>query len=282
MNVDIRRKTVSVAPVNLKPEEEMAIRAAFDAARPEGENRFTYALMGNESLRDAEILIANLETSDFDRTNKLLKRVYGVKTTVFLSESGEPQKQTEYKYVVPRNRLNDTLMQVLDNASRNECGLRLEKPAAPRQQPQIKIDIPADEVESRQGNYVGRALIVDDSPSVRTQMKMFLGKNRFECYIAENSEEALRAVKQIDFDIIFLDVIMPGADGYQACKAIKSLLGPRVPVILLTSKNSPVDKIHGIMSGCDKYLTKPVRSSELYNLLKSYFPKFKQASAVSG
>jgi DNA-binding response OmpR family regulator len=48
----------------------------------------------------------------------------------------------------------------------------------------------------------------------------------------------------------------------------------QVPVVLLTSKNSPIDRIHGIMSGCDKYLTKPVKSSELEELLRSYFPSF--------
>jgi twitching motility two-component system response regulator PilG len=128
---------------------------------------------------------------------------------------------------------------------------------------------------------IGRALIVDDSPSVRTQMNIYLSKRNLECHMAQNSEEAIRAIKQAQFDIIFLDVVMPGADGYQACKAIKALEATRhVPVILLTSKNSPVDKIHGIMSGCDKYLIKPLRVSELENLLCSYFPALKQASVA--
>ena len=174
-----------------------------------------------------------------------------------------------------RDRLNDTLLTVLDEVSNKELEIHRTYSPIPN-----KISNPAYKVNAAEPKkkYFGKVLIVDDSPSVRTQMNLYLGKHHFKCYIAENAEEAVKAVKEIEFDIIFLDVIMPGVDGYQACKAIKSIIGNRqVPVILLTSKSSPVDKIHGIMSGCDKYLTKPVRSSELKELLGSYFPKFKRA-----
>lgn len=277
MSIELQRKTVNVAPVNLNPEEETVIRQTFESVEPQSAAGYTYSLKSNARLKEAEILIANLASEDLDKTNQLLKRVYGVKTTIFVAEKDNIPDETQYKYIVPRDRLNDTLLTVLDEASNQE--LEITTTHAPPPSTLNPIKQQPTELNATQ-KYFGRVLIVDDSPSVRTQMKLYLSKHKFKCYVAENAEEAVRAVKNIDFDIIFLDVIMPGVDGYQACKAIKSLLGSRqVPVILLTSKSSPVDKIHGIMSGCDKYLTKPVRSSELKEILGSYFPKLKRALA---
>lgn len=275
MSTELARRTVSVAPINLNPDEETVIRNTFESLRPHSDREYSYSLMENESIKDAEILIANLETADFSRTNQLLKRVYGVKSTIFVSEDESFKDNAEYKYIVSRDKLSDTILKVLDTVSSEQLRIEHAKSAGAQHSQVPEAGHLEIQGLDRQ-RAIGKILVVDDSPSVRTQMNLYLTKHNFDCYMAENSEEAIRAVKQIQLDLIFLDVVMPGADGYQACKAIKSLLGDRqTPVILLTSKSSPVDKIHGIMSGCDKYITKPVRSSELKSLLSSYFPNFK-------
>jgi two-component system cell cycle response regulator len=70
------------------------------------------------------------------------------------------------------------------------------------------------------------------------------------------------------FDIAFLDMIMPGMDGHEVCKTIKRDKTRRhIPVVMLTSQSSPLDKIKGRFSGCDAYLTKPVRRDEFQRTL---------------
>lgn len=279
------RKTVRIAAMNLAPGEEAMIRSALQAAGSAGHEASRYILLGNSSVKEAQIVIANLKTQDLDRTNQLLQRVYGVKSTIFLVGDADTVPGGGYKYVISRKDLDQSLVPLLDTVTRDELDAEYRmqflntaannavnnNAANPAAAQAAKSATPEKPVA--RGQALGRALIVDDSPSVRTQMNLYLSKRNFECQLAQNSEEAIRAIKQSRFDIIFLDIVMPGADGYQACKAIKAFETTRhVPVILLTSKNSPIDKIHGIMSGCDKYLTKPLRVSELEGLLRSYFP----------
>ena len=112
-------------------------------------------------------------------------------------------------------------------------------------------------------NYT--ALVIDDSPTVRTLMKASLHSNGFKVETAESSEQALQAIKSRAYDIIFLDVILPGSiDGYKICKIIKSGSDYKhTPVIMLTSKGSTIDKVRGKLSGSNAYLTKPVDQTAL-------------------
>jgi CheY-like chemotaxis protein len=274
MNSEPSRQTISVASINLAPHEEEIVKSALDNANSRGDGPCPYILRDKNNAKGAEVLIARLETPDFNRTSQLLKKVYGVKSTIFVVNNPPEEEQTEYKYLVKGENLIHEFPPVLDTLSRDE----LRDPTEVRRE-----FAPAPPVEQAEpdGQTVGRVLVVDDSPSVRTQMEQFLTKRGFKCHMAENAEQGIEAIRANGFDAVFLDVIMPGADGYQLCKAIKALEHARgVPVILLTSKNSPIDRIHGIMSGCDKYLTKPVRASELDQLLHSYFPAFKPAATA--
>jgi two-component system, cell cycle response regulator len=282
------KKTVRIAAMNLAPGEEDIIRSALQAAGSAGHQTSRYILLGNSSVKEAEIVIANLKTQDLDRTNQLLRRVYGVKSTIFLVGDADVPQGSGYKYIISRKDLDQSLMSLLDAVTRDELDaeyrmqfLNTGSDTASSAVRTVNNAVPEKPAAPARSQSVGRALVVDDSPSIRTQMSLYLGKRNFDCQVAGNSEEAIRAIRQSRFDIIFLDVVMPGADGYQACKAIKSLEATRqVPVILLTSKNSPIDKIHGIMSGCDKYLTKPLRVTDLESLLCSYFPALGAAPAA--
>lgn len=116
------------------------------------------------------------------------------------------------------------------------------------------------------------ALVVDDSPTTRKhlelELKLFGG---VEVICAETGERALEQLAQCAFDIVFLDVVLPGVDGYQVCKQIKK--NPevkRVPVVMLTHKSSPFDKIRGSLAGCDTYLTKPVDRSVFRDVVRKY------------
>ncbi len=112
-------------------------------------------------------------------------------------------------------------------------------------------------------------LVVDDSIAVHKYLEHklpLLCKNRIEMTFAETGNEAARKVKDNMYDIVFLDVMMPGVDGYKVCKWIKA--NSVAEVIMLTSKSSRFDKVRGKLSGCDLYLTKPPQDSKLKEILE--------------
>lgn len=116
-------------------------------------------------------------------------------------------------------------------------------------------------------------LVVDDNLTVREFMKNKLAAFNFNIDYAENGEQAIGFTGQKHYTCIFLDVIMPGIDGYQVCKLIKSnRAAQKTAVVMLTSKDSPFDKIRGSMSGCDAYLTKPVDEEKLLETIVKFLP----------
>lgn len=133
-------------------------------------------------------------------------------------------------------------------------------------------DAPADveiAVEEGQGSRV--ALVVDDSPTVRKHIELGLASLGLTVHVAETGEEALDLLSTNQYDIVFLDVVLPGVDGYDVCKTIKKNKNTKhIPVIMLTGKSSTFDRIKGSLAGCDTYLTKPVE----YNVFKSTVGKY--------
>jgi len=116
-----------------------------------------------------------------------------------------------------------------------------------------------------------RALVVDDSPTVRKQLELELEASNIHVDLAETGETGLDLMGKHFYDIIFLDVMLPGADGYQVCKNIKkNPQRKQTPVVMLTSKSSPFDRVRGSLAGCDTYLTKPVDYQEFKQVLEKY------------
>lgn len=115
------------------------------------------------------------------------------------------------------------------------------------------------------------ALVVDDSLAVRRQMQIEFQLLNDQVDVADSAEEAMQAIENKKYDIIFLDVVMPGMDGYAACKKIKkNKLNSSTPVIMLTSRSSSFDKFKGALAGCDAYLVKPINHNEF----ESVYSKF--------
>ncbi len=109
-----------------------------------------------------------------------------------------------------------------------------------------------------------RALIVDDSPTVRRQLSVALHQMGMDCDTVSGAVEALDLLHQRAYELIFADVVMPGQDGYQLTREIKrNRLLRGVPVIILTSKSSPFDLAKGALAGCSSYLVKPVSLQSL-------------------
>lgn len=117
-----------------------------------------------------------------------------------------------------------------------------------------------------------KALVADDSLAVRRQLEIEFERMGCDLTVVADGEAALAAAQQTSYDIIFLDVIMPGLDGYSVCKSIRRTeLNRKTPVVMLTSKSSHFDRIKGKLSGCDTYLTKPINHNEFCSVAEQHF-----------
>jgi twitching motility two-component system response regulator PilG len=118
-------------------------------------------------------------------------------------------------------------------------------------------------------------LVVDDNATVRKFMEAKLAPYGFAVQFAETGEEAVGLTGQHEFTCVFLDVVLPGIDGYQVCKLIKSnkQAVKRTAVVMLTSRSSPFDKLRGSLAGCDEYLTKPVDENRLLEVIAKFLPR---------
>ncbi len=125
-----------------------------------------------------------------------------------------------------------------------------------------------------------RILVVDDSLPVRIQMDKVLNPYAIVDF-AVTGEEAYPFIENHEYDIIFLDVILPGIDGYEVCKTIKEGKAKDTPVIMLTGNSSPADRIKGKLAGCDTYLIKPVGQTIFQEIVNQYLNS-PGLSALSG
>jgi twitching motility two-component system response regulator PilG len=117
-------------------------------------------------------------------------------------------------------------------------------------------------------------LVVDDNASVRMFMKAKLAPFNFEVDFAETGEEAIGLSGTHEYTCVFLDVVLPGIDGYQVCKLIKANKHAikKTAVVMLTSRSSPFDKLRGSLAGCDEYLTKPLDEDRLLEVIAQFLP----------
>ncbi len=107
-------------------------------------------------------------------------------------------------------------------------------------------------------------LIVDDSPTERHMLRDLLSKAGFDVLASDNGEDAIRRAKPIMPDLILMDVVMPGLNGFQATRAIsRDPDTRRIPIIMCTSKSQETDKIWGMRQGARDYVVKPVNRDEL-------------------
>jgi len=120
-------------------------------------------------------------------------------------------------------------------------------------------------------NNKNNILIVDDDDKIRNLLKDYLTENHYIVSTAEDAIQAKERLKIIKFDIIILDVMMPGQDGYDLTKEIKK--DSKVPIILLTAKGEVENRIKGLELGADDYLGKPFEPKELLLRIQNILTK---------
>ena len=106
-----------------------------------------------------------------------------------------------------------------------------------------------------------KILIVEDEPSFSEALEFLLGKEGFAVVTAENGSDALKKFEQGGIDLVLLDLMIPEVSGTEVCRQIRAK--SKVPIIMLTAKDSEVDKVVGLEIGADDYVTKPYSAREL-------------------
>ena len=120
-------------------------------------------------------------------------------------------------------------------------------------------------------NNKNHILIVDDDNRIRDLLKDYLTENNYIVSTAENADRAKERLKYLKFDIIILDVMMPGQNGYDLTKEIKKQI--KIPIILLTAKGEVENRIKGLEIGADDYIGKPFDPKELLLRIKNIIDK---------
>jgi len=106
-----------------------------------------------------------------------------------------------------------------------------------------------------------RILVVDDAPEIRKIVSMTLVDNGFEVDTANDGEEMLKAMNGRDFDLVVLDLVLPGEDGLSLCRRLRA--ASSIPIVMLTGRGDDTDRIVGLEMGADDYLVKPFNPREL-------------------
>ena len=123
-------------------------------------------------------------------------------------------------------------------------------------------------------NFIAHVLIIDDDDGIRSLVKKYLSENNFLASTASSAEDASEKIKIIKFDLIILDIMMPGKSGLDFIEENKKYLD--TPIILLTAKGEPNERIEGLEMGADDYLPKPFEPKELILRIQNILNKTKR------
>ena len=123
-------------------------------------------------------------------------------------------------------------------------------------------------------NYLDHILVVDDDEGIRSLVKKYLSENNYIVNTAKNAEDALRKIQIIKFDLIILDIMMPGKSGLEFIQENKKKL--ETPIILLTAKGQASERVEGLETGADDYLPKPFEPKELILRIRNILSKTKK------
>ena len=123
--------------------------------------------------------------------------------------------------------------------------------------------------------FIGHILVVDDDDGIRNLVKKYLNENNYLITTASSAEDALEKINLIKFDLIILDIMMPGKSGLEFIKENQKRL--ETPIILLTAKGEPSERIEGLEVGADDYLPKPFEPKELLLRIENIIKKTKRS-----
>jgi len=212
--------------------------------------RKSYLLIEPDQVQSADVILVSADNPEAVNHWNIIKHENNLATSIMLSTHGEsPDGDAVLQRPIRIQRLISALEDIVNE----------------RTLPSVKDSESSDLISM---------LIVDDSFPVRKYMEHKLPElisMPIQLSFASSGEEAIEKINQSPPEIIFLDVVMDGVDGYKTCKMIKARHS--IYVVMLTSKKSPFDKVRGTMSGCDAYITKPPSDKQLSEEIQKFLKR---------
>lgn len=123
-----------------------------------------------------------------------------------------------------------------------------------------------------------KILIVDDDPNIAELISLYLTKECYECMVVGNGEDAVRAAGEFEPNLMLLDLMLPGMDGYQVCREIRS--SSNLPIIMMSAKGEVFDKVLGLELGADDYIIKPFDTKELIARVKAVLRRYQPSQTA--
>ena len=121
---------------------------------------------------------------------------------------------------------------------------------------------------------MSRILIIEDEEAIAELEKDYLELSDFEVIVEGNGDDGVKTALEENFDLIILDLMLPGIDGFEVCKKIRE--SKNVPILMVSAKKDDIDKIHGLGLGADDYITKPFSPSELVARVKAHLSRYER------
>ena len=121
---------------------------------------------------------------------------------------------------------------------------------------------------------MSRILIIEDESSIAELEKDYLELSGFEVALEEEGNQGLKRALEEDFDLLILDLMLPGLDGFEICRRFREV--KNTPIIMISAKKEDIDKIRGLGLGADDYMTKPFSPSELVARVKAHLARYER------
>ncbi len=228
-------------------DEELAIIKSLCNSEIRLNESFSFAEF--ESVSNIDMVFINADDKQALKKWEMISPTHSGTLPIMLCSN---QSDFQDLHTVKKPLMFKTLMQTLDSLTSTQ------------------IDETSDDVDIDSAHI----LVVDDSFPARQFMKFKLEELipeslNIKVDFADSGENALKAIRKATYDLVFLDVTMPGRNGYEVCQMIKEI--SLVQVAMLTGLKETVDKIKADNAGCDYYLTKPPGDEELLKVIKSTF-----------
>ena len=271
------KRTFSVAILGFNEREQRMLQTVFSISSSRDPSFAPYVF---SRQLPADIALVDADNPRAVNGWHAYQRVHAHRDPIPLVMLARERPDEPNAYFLPRPIMATRLLALLESVAWDDLGykpvlaIELEEDVDESTLTKLKrsqLDIGREQATPRNGGI--SALVVDDSLPVRIQLKMALEKVAQHVDFAETGEEAFKLLEGNKYNLIFLDVILPGIDGYELCKTIKQDPSRRdTPVIMLTSNSSPGDRVKGKLAGCDTYLIKPVKGAVFEEVVREYLP----------
>lgn len=258
------KKTINVRPFGLSEKENFRLSKIFQLSR---EDKRLYYLDNSDDIKSIDIAIVNTRSSSAIEQFNLFRNI---NPTIALVTIGPKSSHHHLASIlIPSGvyRILDAIS--LGQLTNEKAQAAIDNEAQTGKQ-QFTVPVQTTvitEAPNQHSKY--QALVVDDSETIQKAVAIEIRNIIFEIDIdyASSGEEALEHINDKQYDLIFLDIMMPGIDGFETCSIIRKKGNmKKTPIIMLTSKKAALDELKGSLSGCSSYLTKPVKRTELYSL----------------